>query len=496
MTLDPAMIRPTTVRTHCRAARGTVGPRGRLVVPTLRRMNMTDAAVEVLRSRGGGRPMHYRDITRVAIEEALIAPRGLTPEASVVSAITTDIARRERAGDPPLFVSYGRGFYGLAPERTGSEIEEAIRRNNHDVRERLRAELFEMEPQAFEGLVGRLLTELGFVDVEVTNYSRDGGVDVRGTLAVGGVTNVKTAIQVKRWTKNVTGKTVRELRGGLSPHERGLIITTAGFTRDAQAEAQAAERAPIALVDGGKLVSLLIEHAIGVVRAEARILSLDPAALLGPGEDEASVARAELEGLVEVTRAIGKQAATTALKRKRSARHASGKNLSLWPLPGGRGNFVETMWMMLTFVSEREPTLDEFIAWTIDTFERVNSPKTAKGYIEMVRLAGLIEPRADRLILTADAASYLASADPEDLYRTMCDNIAGLEETLDRVREAPATLPELRAFLNGRLGVEWDTDAQAGWRVQWLESFRKVTRSGDKFFAAGPEDGGHPSDNP
>ena len=73
---------------------------------------------------------------------------------------------------------------------------------------------------------------LGFVDVEVTSYSRDGGVDVRGTLAVGGVTNVKTAIQVKRWAKNVAGKTVRELRGGLSPHERGLIITTAGFTRD------------------------------------------------------------------------------------------------------------------------------------------------------------------------------------------------------------------------------------------------------------------------
>jgi hypothetical protein len=61
---------------------------------------MAEAAVEVLRSRGAGRPMHYRDITQVAIEQGLIAPRGLTPEASVVPAITTDIARREgrRAG--------------------------------------------------------------------------------------------------------------------------------------------------------------------------------------------------------------------------------------------------------------------------------------------------------------------------------------------------------------------------------------------------------------
>ncbi len=242
---------------------------------------------------------------------------------------------------------------------------------------------------------------------------------------------------------------------------------------------------------------LLVEHAIGVVRTEARILRLDPGALLGLGEDGAAAPEPGLEDEGEVAKAdVAMPTGMRPLKRKRSSRHASGKNLSLWPLPGGRGNFVQTMWIMLTFVSEREPTLDEFIAWTIETFDRVNSRKTAKGYIEMVRLAGLIEPRADRLVITSDGASYLASTDPEDLYRTMCDNIAGLEETLDRIRETPATLPELTAFLNGRLGTEWDTDAQAGWRVQWLESFRKVTRSGYKFVATGPEEGGLAGDAP
>ncbi len=142
------------------------------------------------------------------------------------------------------------------------------------------------------------------------------------------------------------------------------------------------------------------------------------------------------------------------------------------------------MWMMLTYVSESEPALDEFIDWTIETFERVNSRKTAKGYIEMVRLAGLIQPRGDRLVLTSDAASYLSSTNAEELYRTMCDNIAGLEETLDRLREAPATLPELTAFLNRTLGTAWDTDAQASWRVQWLQSFGKVEKTADNKFVA------------
>ncbi|MDP8976127.1 MAG: hypothetical protein M3N28_07175 [Actinomycetota bacterium] len=230
-------------------------------------------------------------------------------------------------------------------------------------------------------------------------------------------------------------------------------------------------------------MSLLVEHGIGVIRTEARILRLDPAALLDADEEEASPLELVVEDPTDARDpADGNRGTLVGLRGKRLSRHASGKNLSLWPLPGGSGNYVQTMWMMLTFVSEAEPTLDEFIDWTTETFERVNSRKTAKGYIEMVRLAGLIEPRGDRLVLTSDAASYLASTDPEELYRTMCDNIAGLEETLDRVRQSPVTLPELTTFLNSLLGTRWDTDAQPKWRVQWLESFGKVVKSGDKFF--------------
>ncbi len=426
--------------------------------------------------------MHYRLITELAIEAGLITPQGLTPEASMNAAMTTDIRRRLDLGGDERFVSYGRGLYGLARHRVGSELEEAIRRSNREVRARLLDELHELDPWAFEDLIGTLLGAVGFVDVEVTARSADGGVDVRGTLAVGGVTNVKTAIQVKKWTGNVAGRTVRELRGGLSPHERGLIISTGGFTRDAQAEAEIAERAPISLVSGEDLVDLLIEHDIGVLRTEVRILRLDPDALLGTdveaaGPEDGLVAedaglREPAQDVQPTVRPIG----------RRSTRHASGKNLSLWPLPGGQGNFVQTMWMMLTFVSESEPTLDEFIQWMIDSFPRVHSRKTAKGYIEVPRLSGLIESRGDRLVLTTDAAAYLASAEEEDLYRVMASNIAGLDETLAKITAEPCDTRQLTDFLNRELGTEWETEAQATWRVRWLESFGKVERRGDLWF--------------
>lgn len=445
-------------------------------------MNLADAAVEILRRHGAGRPMHYRRITELALDEGLIVSQGLTPEASLNAAVTTEIARRVRNGEQPLLLAYGRGLYGLAAHRVASEIEDAILRNNDDVRGRLLEELLEMDPKAFEGLIGRLLMSLGFVEVEVTSYSNDGGIDVRGTLAVGGVTNVKTAIQVKRWSKNVPGRTVRELRGGLSPHERGLIITTSDFTKDARHESEISDRAPISLVDGARLVRLLVEHEIGVLGTQAHVLRLDAASLLDADSDDDSLSTATS------TQPGDDGGPPTSPPPRRSGRHPSGKNLSLWPLPGGQGNFVTTMSDLLAYVGDAEPTLDQFIEWMLSTFPRVNSRKTARSYIEMVRLAGLIEPRRDRLALTGDAASYLASADPDHLLQTMCENIAGLEETLERVRERPSTTAEIQTYLNELLGTTWTSEAQAGWRLQWLESFGRIERREGKYHASGALD--------
>jgi restriction system protein len=79
-----------------------------------------------------------------------------------------------------------------------------------------------------------LLEEIGFEDVRVTQYSGDGGIDVEATLTVGGVTRVKTAIQVKRFRErnNIRVNVVRELRGSLVTDQRGLIISTSGFAKE------------------------------------------------------------------------------------------------------------------------------------------------------------------------------------------------------------------------------------------------------------------------
>ena len=135
-------------------------------------------------------------------------------------------------------------------------------------------------PEAFESLVAELLTAMGFEDVEVTKPTSDGGIDVRGTLVVGGVVEIQMAIQAKRWDrrKNVGKPTIQQVRGALSAHERGLVITTSDFSKGARDEAERPDAAPVSLMNGVQLATLLANYKLGTGAEQYDLLILDDVA--------------------------------------------------------------------------------------------------------------------------------------------------------------------------------------------------------------------------
>lgn len=154
------------------------------------------------------------------------------------------------------------------------DLDKAIKNARHQAENALAAYISEMEPYAFELLIKVLLTALAYTDIVVTKQSNDGGIDIRANLAVGGITSIKTAVQVKR-TKSVGRPVVQSLRGSLSAHESGLLITSGRFTEGAELEAREATKTPIALINGPKLVDLLLEHNIGATLKTYRVYTLD-----------------------------------------------------------------------------------------------------------------------------------------------------------------------------------------------------------------------------
>lgn len=122
-----------------------------------------------------------------------------------------------------------------------------------------------MDPFAFERLCQRLLRESGFIEVEVTQRSSDGGIDGRGVLRIGGLISFTVMFQAKRYRDAVGAGAIRDFRGALMGRaDKGLFITTGRFTHEAQKEATRDGATPLDLIDGSLLVEKLKELSLGI----------------------------------------------------------------------------------------------------------------------------------------------------------------------------------------------------------------------------------------
>jgi restriction system protein len=236
--------------------------------------SFTDAAELVLDQFADKEPMHYREVTDIIMDMDLVETEGKTPEATLYAMVLTEIKRYTERGEKPRFVKYGKGIIGLR-KWMGEGLAYQIEEQNREVRQKLLDHIQQITPQEFENLIGRLLGEMGFEEIEVTSYGGDGGIDVRGTLVVGDVIRTRMAVQAKKWKSNISAPVIQQVRGSLGTHEQGMIITTSDFSAGAQREAERPDAIPVALVNGDQLVDLLIEHEVLVKRVPYELINLD-----------------------------------------------------------------------------------------------------------------------------------------------------------------------------------------------------------------------------
>lgn len=120
-------------------------------------------------------------------------------------------------------------------------------------------------PDAFERLCSRLLRESGFVEVAVTGRPGDGGIDGRGLIRLSGLISFSVAFQCKRYSGSVGPGEVQAFQGAVQGQaDRGMLLTTGTFTRNAQQAAIRPGAVPIDLIDGELLVDKLKELGLGV----------------------------------------------------------------------------------------------------------------------------------------------------------------------------------------------------------------------------------------
>lgn len=242
-----------------------------------------NAAEKVLDQFGNRNPMHYKDITDKALGQGWLNTCGKTPEATMNAQLVTEFKRTKASGEPGRFIRTSPGYYSLV-KWLGTSLLYQISKHNREVREKLLSQLTDLTPVQFEGLVSQLLAEMGFESIEVTKRSGDGGIDVRGTLLISDVVQIKMAVQVKRWKGNIQSPTVQQVRGSLGVHEQGLIITTSDFSAGAIKEANQPDKTSVAMMNGKQLVALLIGYNMGVRRMSYDLFELEELPITGDKE--------------------------------------------------------------------------------------------------------------------------------------------------------------------------------------------------------------------
>ncbi len=72
-----------------------------------------------------------------------------------------------------------------------------------------------MPAESFERLCQRLLRESGFIQVEITGRSGDGGIDGRGVVKLGQIISFHVHFQCKRYRDSISSPLIRDFRGAM-----------------------------------------------------------------------------------------------------------------------------------------------------------------------------------------------------------------------------------------------------------------------------------------
>ncbi|TQE99487.1 MAG: restriction endonuclease [Spiribacter salinus] len=160
-----------------------------------------------------------------------------------------------------------------ADDHEASEDEtELLKRYREEAFEIVKDRVNRLAPDEMERLVAGLLRAMGYRTRE-SKRGPDRGADILASPDGFGFESPRIVVEVKhRPNTQIGAQDLRSFLGGRHGSDKGLYVSTGGFTKDALYEADRA-KIPLALMDLGSLISALMDH---YENADAETRSLLP----------------------------------------------------------------------------------------------------------------------------------------------------------------------------------------------------------------------------
>ena len=146
---------------------------------------------------------------------------------------------------------------GLADKR--EELQQSNKDAAQEARELIEDKILELDDQEMQELAAAILRAMGY-RTRVSPQGPDRGVDVLASPDGLGLQEPRIKVEVKHRPNSSMGSPeVRSFLGSLRAGDKGLYVSTGGFTKEAKYEAERAN-IPITLIDLSDLAQLLTDH--------------------------------------------------------------------------------------------------------------------------------------------------------------------------------------------------------------------------------------------
>lgn len=148
---------------------------------------------------------------------------------------------------------------------------------------------------------------------------------------------------------------------------------------------------------------------------------------------------------------------------------------TLWPLPGGTGNYLNALLWILTAVEATSET-EAVVSRMMERFQ-LSSRKATKSYLRVVDALGFIEIVGNSVYLTPQGNAYLSHPSSDTVRVALLQNIEGCVTLAEILVQRPSRIGRLLAEMRAA-GHTWTTDSQVRYRLRWLEEVGAVERLG------------------
>lgn len=180
-----------------------------------------------------------------------------TPTKNTLGAISTLFLLSESAAEEIQSVLEGKAV-PTKPDVEGEEEDQLLDNVKEQSKEYIKDSINRLGPYELQDLVAGVLRAMGY-KTRVSPPGADRGIDIIASPDGFGFEQPRIVVECKHRRGAMGSQEIRGFLGGRHKDDKGLYVSTGGFSKDARYEAERAN-IPVTLMDLDQLVDAVLEH--------------------------------------------------------------------------------------------------------------------------------------------------------------------------------------------------------------------------------------------